>query len=369
MKAIGSGLYTDHKGAFFYRGKRNGKPFVKKLESTNFKRANEEADSLRKMCRWKECDVTKLLRMWRDDGFRDGRLNERTPDQQEMQRDRISTIAQFFGTSDIHDVRAPDLLQFAAWRKQNAKFGTGARAAELDIQTLSNAFEWGVAKGLLDENPIRRRPRIQRPTEVRHSREVAPASIGEVHRIAARMFEHPRSQVLGWQLLFEALTGARTNEILAMEWDADEGVSGWYNGNALFIRRSKGGVNPWIQVTAPLTELMTRFIGWRLQQPESKWYFPGQSLVKPVGRCQLTDRMEAVCKELGFPKRTSHGLRSFYVTTRRSQGAHDAQIAAEIGDKTVSLISTVYGDRPPNWVGGDVMTFNAPTPPAWEALQ
>jgi hypothetical protein len=46
---------------------------------------------------------------------------------------------------------------------------------------------------------------------------------------------------------------------------------------------------------------------------------------------------------------TSHGMRAYYVTVRRSQGIKDGQIAAEIGDKSgVALIVSTYGDLPPN---------------------
>jgi lipoyl-dependent peroxiredoxin len=49
---------------------------------------------------------------------------------------------------------------------------------------------------------------------------------------------------------------------------------------------------------------------------------------------------------------TSHGMRSFYVTVRRSQGISDGQIAAEIGDRTgPSIIASTYGSIPPDWQG------------------
>jgi len=60
---------------------------------------------------------------------------------------------------------------------------------------------------------------------------------------------------------------------------------------------------------------------------------------------------------LVLPHVTAHGLRSFYVTKRRSDGIADAQIAAEIGDNNVEMISQTYGDRPPNWTGGQKLSF------------
>jgi len=67
-------------------------------------------------------------------------------------------------------------------------------------------------------------------------------------------------------------------------------------------------------------------------------------------------------------KITSHGLRSFYVTARRSQSIGDAQIAAEIGDRTgPAIISRTYGDIPPNWQAGGAAIQWVPdgASPAW----
>lgn len=65
--------------------------------------------------------------------------------------------------------------------------------------------------------------------------------------------------------------------------------------------------------------------------------------------------------------RTSHGLRAFYVSVRRSEGAPDGQIAAEIGDKSVSLIQHTYGSIPPGWQGGAELSFlPKEAMPAWD---
>ena len=52
---------------------------------------------------------------------------------------------------------------------------------------------------------------------------------------------------------------------------------------------------------------------------------------------------------------------------RRSQGASDGQIAAEIGDTTgAAIIASTYGAIPPNWRGRAGMTFEPTTiPAAW----
>ena len=43
-----------------------------------------------------------------------------------------------------------------------------------------------------------------------------------------------------------------------------------------------------------------------------------------------------------------------------SRGIPDGQIAAEIGDRTgASIIASTYGEIPPNWKGGEGMTWTA----------
>jgi hypothetical protein len=45
-------------------------------------------------------------------------------------------------------------------------------------------------------------------------------------------------------------------------------------------------------------------------------------------------------------------------------------IAGEIGDKTVSLMQSTYGDRPDNWTGGTALSWLPSVGlPAWQRWQ
>jgi hypothetical protein len=70
-------------------------------------------------------------------------------------------------------------------------------------------------------------------------------------------------------------------------------------------------------------------------------------------------------------KITSHGLRAFYVTARRSHGVMDSQIAWEIGHTSGgATLAEVYGGVPPHWLAGDGPKLNwLPNgKPAWSTL-
>jgi hypothetical protein len=119
-------------------------------------------------------------------------------------------------------------------------------------------------------------------------------------------------------------------------------------------------VNPFAEIHDHLAQLIQAHRQWLGDR--SVWYFPGRDPSQPVSLTSLTS---ALLRMTGN-RVNSHGLRSFYVTTRRSQNVSDAQIAAEIGDQTVALISTTYGDRPPSWWNGNKpMSWLPAGLPAW----
>ena len=74
-------------------------------------------------------------------------------------------------------------------------------------------------------------------------------------------------------------------------------------------------------------------------------------------------------REILGRKITSHGLRAFYVTNRRSHGIPDIQIAWEIGHTSGGqTLAAVYGGAPPHWLAGDgpKMAWLPKDKPAWE---
>jgi integrase len=311
--------------------------------------------------------ISSLAALWLASDCPDGRLEARTAVVCEQQRARINTVCEFAGNIKLSDISLSMCVKYAAWRKEKALQGTGEVSADMDLQVLSNALNWAASSGMIPFNPILRRPRFRKARDVVHCRERAPRCIDDVHLVARELFQSKASQVLGWQMLFEAHTGARTNEVLGMKYGVSSGP-GYWNVTSLYIQRSKHGINPWIPMTPILHQMLKAHAQWHKSAfPFSPWMFPGQDGIRSVTPGALTRKLAVECKKAGYDKWTSHGMRSLYVTIRRSQGISDAQIAGEIGDRTVSLISTTYGDRPPNWAGGEVLSFE-PVAYAWEYL-
>jgi integrase len=184
---------------------------------------------------------------------------------------------------------------------------------------------------------------------------------GGAESLARALADDPRGEVLAWQLIFSALTGCRTSEILRLRTDAAPRKPGFIEGDWLWIERSKNGVNPFVVIHPDLRAAIAGHRQWlaaKSPQGQGAWWFPSPR--KPGAAVEATSLIQAMTRivgALGLDKRTPHGLRAYFVTVRRSQGISDGQIAAEIGDKTTSLISTTYGQVPPGWKGGPDLTW------------
>ena len=62
----------------------------------------------------------------------------------------------------------------------------------------------------------------------------------------------------------------------------------------------------------------------------------------------IVSRIVTTCRSLGIKHVTTHGLRSFFVTSAREFGLTDAEITMLIGDKSgPALIASTYGDVRP----------------------
>jgi integrase len=258
-------------------------------------------------------------------------------------------------------------------RRETADSGrNGSRTVDVELQTLSNALSYARRIGMTIANPLQHgRPRYHRASEARHARDCSPSSGNELHLLARTIAEDPRGEALAWQCLLSALTGCRTSEIIRLRFDAPPRKPGNVEGEWLWIERSKGGVNPYVVLHPDLKACMAAHLRWHQEKhPESPWWFPSpRKKGAPVESTSLVHAISRAAGALGLGQRTSHGLRAFYVTVRRSQGISDGQIAAEIGDKSVALISTTYGQVPPGWRGGPELSW-VPTdgnPSFWDA--
>jgi integrase len=255
----------------------------------------------------------------------------------------------------------------------------GTRAVDLDLNTLSNAFSWATRCEIVKSNPVADRPLYHSTSKVRHCRETMPHNSDELHKLAAVFFARRKnSAVLGWQTLIEGLTGLRTCEALRLRTDAKPHEPGWIteDGKSLCVRRAKRqhSVNPFCTVTDGLRLALDAHAKWKLEHyPDSPWFFPSpdnpSNAAGPTALARALLRLDD--KGCGH-KVTSHGLRAFYVLVRRSQGATDACIAAELGHQTGgSTVERVYGGIPLNWLngGGPNLSWLPTGKPAWTMLE
>ena len=205
-----------------------------------------------------------------------------------------------------------------------------------------------------------------------------PHDTEALHEIGKLMFADIRSETLGWQFMFEAYTGLRTCEALQLRTDAKPYEAGWISpdGKSVCVRRAKNqqSVNPLVRVHEGLGAWLKAHREWKQNRyPDSPWYFPSyrnpETAHSDVGALgQALRRLE---KKIGR-KITSHGMRAFYVTVRRSHGIPDIQIAWEIGHTSAGkTLASVYGGVPPHWLMDDGPKLQwLPTngQRAWEAI-
>lgn len=358
-KAIGGGVYKSEDGRFWSRPWVNRGRTWKLLEADTRKAAFKEAA----VTEWdsETGSFAELSRLYIDAGCPNRRLESRDKEFCKPEKTRIESLDKFFGPMAAADIRLANIPAYARWRMRQAGRGTKQRAVDKDTQTLSNVLNYGVGIGHLEINYIRSgRPRYRKSADVRHCRERAPRTADAIHAIAEELFQSVDSEVLAWQLLFSEMTGCRTSELLRLRKDArTPDDPGFVQADRLFLgRRSKGGINPWAIVGAEFSQMLECFDNWhRTRFPKSKWYFPGRIGNQPVNSGSLGHALTRICKHLKIDRITPHGVRSFYVTKRRSDGASDVQIAGEIGDKTVVLMQTTYGNRPDSWSGGKLLSW------------
>jgi integrase len=398
------GIYKDSRtGNFFERPRVNGRRTWRKLHSRTLKLAREELAAKRSDHARSKLGLAKnpydakphsiggLCIQYLEAGCPNRQQQERTGKQLAQEQFRLNALIPFWKNIFPTEVKYSHYSQYFNWRKkQTKKARFGGRAVDMELNTLSNALSWALSVGKIEINPCAGgRPRFRPGNTVRHCREFAPLDGNELHALAGHFFEDRRSEVLGWQLLIEAMTGCRTSEVLKLRLDArhkgepgfidhlpDSGKVMVQDGNHgwLWIARSKGGVKPFVQIHPALAECLESFNRWHLWRfPKSKWWFPssrkGEHL--PIDLGSLTQALKMAGKLIAGAHRTSHGLRAYYVTVRRSQGIPDAQIADEIGDRTgAAMIVSTYGSVPPNWRGSEAIQW-LPTKgkPAWTVLK
>lgn len=379
-----AGLYIDERGTFWVRPWVNRKRTWRTLKAESVRAAKAEAHALSTDHGRSKVGLAKnpferhnysfsdLADAYTRAGCPDRKLQKRNDAFCESEKTKLEWLKKFFGDYAPDKIRLKLLPGYHDWRvKQISRENCdGARTVDLELVTLSNCINYGVMTEHCEINYVRSgRPKFRRDEDVTHCREVAPESADEVHRIADYFFQFKASEVSGWLVLFTAMSGCRISELLRLQTDPKTpdapGFIDWPKEEVklgyLFLgRRSKRGVNPFVLMGPEFQEMLKAFLAWHKEKfPDSKQFFP-------TGKSTLTHAMKRPIRDLQLPHRKVHGFRSFYVTKRRSDGASDEQIAAEIGDKDTKQISKTYGDRPPNWSGGkNIEWLPADGKPAW----
>lgn len=383
--SVGGGIYVDNRtGKFYHRPTINGKPTFRLLDVQTLTLARKLKGKL-------DTNQTMFENGMEKDPYGaapvsvgeliEGYIKENCPLKSHQSRDgkqlaqelsRLNFVKPFWQHRQADQVKPKDCAAYFAARRGTVRAGcTGGRAVDMELSTLTAVFNWAVFSGKLDVNPLANRPKFRDGKTVKHCRNFMPKDAAELHNLARALFEDPRSEALGWQLLLEAMTGCRTSEILRLRWDAKEMEAGHIDASHLWLARCKDGINPFVEIHPALAQTLEALRRWRVwrEMTDSPWFVPSyRNPGHAVESASLTHALKRVAPLISKAHRTSHGLRAYYVTVRRSMGISDAQIAAEIGDATgAAIISSTYGSVPTNWRGGAVMGW-AVEEPAWSAL-
>lgn len=366
---IAPGCYVDDQGRYWARPRINRRSTWRLLKDPNGQpiRKAKVAVAFALRQQWQPAGDTfaVLAKLYLDAGCPDKRLQPRGDVFTRAERIRLSSLTTYFGHHPCDEIRLKLLPAFAAWRMRQVSRGSGERTVDLDLCTLSNVLNYGVAIGQLEMNWIAiNRPRYRRASAVRHARVLMPASADVIHQLADHLLADLRSEVFGWMTLFALFTGCRTSELLRLRLDAPAAPEAGFveNGHLFLGRRSKNGTNPWCAIGPEFAQMFECFRNWHGERyPKNPFYFPGR-MGGCVGEFGHGHALARAARVLELPHTTPHALRAYYVTKRRRDGIPDAYVAAEIGDKTVALISETYGDVP----GGTPLSWTPTTRlPAW----
>lgn len=334
--------------------------------------------------------VGEVIRNYQRDGYPDRQRAARKPETQKAEEGYCNILLEFWDKIPVEEVTLKTCDQYFDWRRRKLTRGSGERTVDLELNTLNNSMVWASRDELIRTNPLYGRIRYRVDKKVKHCREFMPRDSDELHTIAKAFFSRKGSEVLGWQTLFEAYSGLRTEEAIGLRTDAKAQEPGWIttDGAYLCVRRSKDqeSVNPFATSNPGLDATLAAWRRWKAQRfPGSPWYLPSPvNPEKPIDISALSHALIRIQKtrKIGgknqIPpvldhKVTSHGMRAFYVTIRRSHGTTDAQIAWEIGHSSGgSTLAEVYGGIPPGWLAGKAPKFDwlpSKSPAAWSQFE
>jgi integrase len=379
MKPLGQCLYK-HNGRLYGEFRIFGRRTKRRLQAIAVRAGREEiarkkSDHAR--ARMRLCPdpfappvtIASLIRGYRDAGCPDRKRQPRSGVALNACLHNLETLTAFWGSMQPEEITMGACDRYHDARVGQVTRGAGHRTVEIELCTLSNLLTWAARADYCRFNPLAAgRPSYRVAGDVRHCNAVMPESDDELHMLANHIMEDPRGEVLGWQLLLEALTGCRTSEILRLRWDAIKvgaaGQPGYQDETSLYVKRSKHGIFPYILKDASpqnsaLREVLLALRAWHDDRfPTSPWYLPGRSPQEPVDQHSLGHALARACPLLDLPHRTSHGLRAFHVRALRSLGIDDSEIAKRLGQRSgVGLVERVYGRSEPGWFGSGKIDF------------
>ncbi len=315
-----------------------------------------------------------VIARYEADGYPDKHRSARTGQTLDDEISHCERLTQFWAGVPVDSAGPAACDRYHTWRgHQGFHQGTGNRQVDRELNTLNNACRWAVRCELLKSNPLAERPHYQKSTDVKHCREFMPRDAEELHDAAREFFKHPHSVVLGFQLLSEAYSSLRTQEVL--KWGVDNFGSATSDGKNINVWRCKGqhSVSPFVTVNEGMAALRKAHADWKaVNYPDASEFFPSHcggsvskgALVRALGRLFKSGKIKR--------KLTSHGAgRAFYVLVRRSHGISDAQIASELGHTSGgACITSTYGGVPDAWRKGDGPRLSwLPAVPAWSELE
>lgn len=384
-------------GIYYERPTIEGSPTYRSLKTRDFEEAQKEyyrrrAKGEAAYQRAPMTTVGEVILNYKEAGCPDRFRDQRPDDTKEAEETNCDNLIDFWEDIPVAIVSVALFDRFCDARKKKIKKKgcSGNRTVDLELNTLRNAFLWACRCELVAHMPLGGRwPRYHSSKKVKHCRDFKPNDAEELHRIAGKLFEWQRSEVLGWQALFEGNMGLRTIETLGLRVDAAPYEPGWItpDGKSLCVRRAKGqeAVNPFVKIHEGLARVISAWRRWKKDRfPDSPWFFPSPlDPSQPVDKCALGHALRRLRKPGKGPdgetlepflkrKITSHGLRAWYVTVRRSHGIPDNQIAWEIGHTSRGqTLDEVYGGVPPHWVAGDgpKLHWTPNNRLAWSALK
>lgn len=394
--SVGAGIYQDTAGTYYHRPRIQGRRTWRRLASITAREAKREAaivksdharaqlglclDPLVKAAPM--LTVATVVERYVAAGCPDRHLKPRAGRALDAAVRDLGHISAKLGRAVPSELAVADCDRYHGSRTAElaGQRGPGHRTVELELCSLSNCLSWAARSGLIASNPLMHgRPTYRRSSDIVSCNSSMADTDEELHRLAAYLLSDARSRTLGFQLLLEALSGCRGNEVCRLRWDAQRrGVSadpGYLDDHSLWIHRSKHGCFPYVLLDiepgcSPLRPLLASLRAWHDQEhPTSPWMLPGRSDQEPIDGSSLTHALARATAALGLPHRTSHGLRAFHVRLLRSRGIDDSEIAKRLGQRSgVALVERVYGRPEPGWFGGRHLDgLPASGKPAWDA--